>query len=235
MEEDLGHLEAANELRIRRGEQQWEFVIPSSFTTRPDGSALASDASTLLQSLLGTLNRFFSVRSGGSMAPGGSAAARGALAPGSSGSGEGGVQRQQLMAELLPSDYRTDLSLEEIISEAAALDVSSSSNSSSGSRGSRGAQQQSQQRQQSSLAGNSASHAADNAGSNGRSGGAGSSSDGNGVAAVPDEAAAAAQEAAETAARRSRRDLFQRQRQQERLDRSKGLQRPARPSQADKW
>jgi len=37
MEEALDRLGAADELRIRRAERQWEFVVPPSFTTRPPG------------------------------------------------------------------------------------------------------------------------------------------------------------------------------------------------------
>jgi hypothetical protein len=51
------------ELRIRRSEQQWEFVIPSTFSTRlgSAGGALANIAATL--------NRFFKARSEVSRAP----------------------------------------------------------------------------------------------------------------------------------------------------------------------
>lgn len=100
MEEDLGRLEAANELRIRRGEQQWEFVIPSSFTTRPDGS--------LLDALAGTLNKFFKLRR----------------------EARKGKQSRvgRPLRELLPADFQTDMSLEEMIAAAAALEVSSSTN-----------------------------------------------------------------------------------------------------------
>lgn len=54
MEEELGYLERADELRIRRAEQQWEFEVPAGFTTRPDASPL--------NSLVDTLARFFKAR-----------------------------------------------------------------------------------------------------------------------------------------------------------------------------
>ncbi|GLC37085.1 Protein high chlorophyll fluorescent 107 [Pleodorina starrii] len=50
MESELGFVERADELRIRRAEQLWEFVVPSGFTTRP------------APGLLDTLSRFFSLR-----------------------------------------------------------------------------------------------------------------------------------------------------------------------------
>ncbi|GIL88660.1 hypothetical protein Vretimale_17253 [Volvox reticuliferus] len=50
MESELGFVERADELRIRRAEQQWEFVVPAGFTTRP------------APGLLDTLSRFFSLR-----------------------------------------------------------------------------------------------------------------------------------------------------------------------------
>ncbi len=63
MEEELGRLDAANELRIRRGEQQWEFVIPPTFTTRPSESSP-------LEAVAATLSRFFKLRSGAAAASG---------------------------------------------------------------------------------------------------------------------------------------------------------------------
>jgi hypothetical protein len=172
MEEDSGRLEAANELRIRSSEQQWEFVIPASFSTRGTGPDGSSSSSGLLQSLLGTLNKFFSVRAAGSSNDSAAVAAAKAAA------GSGGTGQQQLMAELLPEDYRTDLTLDDIINEAAALDVSNGSNGmTSGSNGSNGSsngmaaapevlQQQGQQQQKQhhkSVAGPAepAAHAAD--------------------------------------------------------------------------
>jgi hypothetical protein len=136
MEEDLGRLEAANELRIRSSEQQWEFVIPASFSTRMPAGAGADGASGLLQSLVGTLNRFFSVRGGA--AAGGSNGSSNGAGGGSSGVRGGSQGRQELVAELLPADYRTDLTLNDIISEASALDVSNSNSSSTSSSSSSG-------------------------------------------------------------------------------------------------
>ncbi len=52
-EADLGRVEAADELRIRRAEQQWEFVVPPGFTTRP--------APGLVE---GLIRRFFAARGG---------------------------------------------------------------------------------------------------------------------------------------------------------------------------
>ena len=132
MEEDLGRLEAANELRIRSSEQQWEFVIPATFSTRSGGANGAdSSSSGLLQSLMGTLNSFFSLRGSGTGS--GSSGSNG----GSSGSNGRGLATgwQQLMAELLPPDYRADLSLSDVMYEAAALEAGSSGSSSSGSNG----------------------------------------------------------------------------------------------------
>jgi hypothetical protein len=119
MEEDLGRLEAANELRIRSTEQQWEFVVPASFSTRAAARHSSDSSSGLLQSLVSTLNRFFSVRAGG----------RGGASTVISGPADcsSSLSRQQLISELLPADYRTDLTLSDIINEASALDVDSSS------------------------------------------------------------------------------------------------------------
>ncbi|GBF99253.1 mRNA maturation factor [Raphidocelis subcapitata] len=104
MEEELGRLEAANDLRIRRGEQQWEFVIPSSFTTRPPGGgggeeegsgegggAAAAGAPALgpLNSILTTINRFFRARGEGFGRAGG-------------GGGGGGARS---LADMLPADF----------------------------------------------------------------------------------------------------------------------------------
>ncbi|EFJ42835.1 hypothetical protein VOLCADRAFT_83495 [Volvox carteri f. nagariensis] len=50
MESEQGFVERADELRIRRAEQQWEFVVPAGFTTRPPPG------------LLDTLSQFFSLR-----------------------------------------------------------------------------------------------------------------------------------------------------------------------------
>jgi hypothetical protein len=233
MEEDLGRLEAANELRIRRSEQQWEFVIPASFSTRPagaaelagngaDGSSGAGGAAAgLVQSLLGTLNRFFSAR--GAAVPGGAAAAGGSIS--SSSSNSSGSRQQQLMRELLPSDFRADLTLEDIISEASALEVGASNGSSSSRVGS----------------------TADQNGSSESSSSSSSSSNGNGQqpAEQPPEAAAAPAAAGAVSSStgswnsnvgRSRsRELFRRQRQQQRSEQEMGLQqRPVRPASAGK-
>jgi hypothetical protein len=167
MEEDSGRLEAANELRIRSSEQQWEFVIPASFSTRGTGPEGSSSSSGLLQSLLGTLNKFFSVRAAGSSNDPAAVTAAKAAA------GSGGTGQQQLMAELLPADYRTDLTLDDIINEAAALDIGGSSNGASSNSSSIGSmtspevmqegQQQQQQQQQQVAAGPAepAGHAAE--------------------------------------------------------------------------
>jgi len=153
MEEDMGRLEAANELRIRSSEQQWEFVIPASFSTRTAGGSDAG--SSVLQSLLGTLNRFFSIRSSSSSTGGSSSAARSSAG------------RQQLMAELLPSDYRTDLTLNDIINEASALETgsSSSSNGSSNQVAAAGQpeRQQLQQQQDAALYGSNGSSSSSDA------------------------------------------------------------------------
>ena len=52
LKDDEGFAERANELRIRWVEKQWEFVVPSTFTTRPDSGLVAP--------LLTFLNHFFS-------------------------------------------------------------------------------------------------------------------------------------------------------------------------------
>jgi hypothetical protein len=103
MEEELGRLEAANDLRIRRGEQQWEFVIPSSFTTRPpggggggEGEGDAAGAAAVvaglgggpLNAILSTINRFFRAR--GEAGEGG-------------GAGKGGGRRT--LADMLPEEF----------------------------------------------------------------------------------------------------------------------------------
>jgi hypothetical protein len=239
MEEDLGRLEAANELRIRRSEQQWEFVIPASFSTRPAGAAElagnASDGSSsasgtaagLVQSLLGTLNRFFSAR--GAAVPGGAAAAGGSISSSSSSSGSSssGARQQQLMRELLPSDFRADLTLEDIISEASALEVGASNGSSSSS----------------SRAGSTSSQN----GSSSSSSSGGQQPAGQVTDSAAAEAAAAAPAAAggvsssstgswDSSIGRSRsRELFRRQRQQQRSEQEMGLQqRPTRPAAAGK-
>lgn len=136
MEEDLGRLDAANELRIRRSEQQWEFVIPASFSTRPLGvdstdgtSSSNSRGAGLLQGLLNTLNSFFSARGAGEQQRG-AAAGRSSSSYGSSSNGSGassssGGGDQQLMRDLLPSDFRSDLTLEDIIKESSSRDNSS--------------------------------------------------------------------------------------------------------------
>jgi hypothetical protein len=241
MEEDLGRLEAANELRIRRSEQQWEFVIPASFSTRPagaadlagnvlDGSSSASGAAAgLVKSLLGTLNRFFSAR--GAAVPGGAAAAGGSI---SSSSSSSGPRQQQLMRELLPSDFRADLTLEDIISEASALGVGSGNgSSSSSSSGGGGAAWR---------AGSSPGLDSTSDSSSGSSGSNGSSSAHEpGVQHADSEPGAAAAGAAPAAAGSAgsstgswdssvgssrSRELFRRQRQQQRSELQMGLQHP---------
>jgi hypothetical protein len=79
-----------------------------------------------LQSLVNTLNRFFSVRAGGR---GDASTVSSATADASS-----SLSRQQLISELLPADYRTDLTLNDIINEASALDLASSGGGSSGDK-----------------------------------------------------------------------------------------------------
>ncbi len=104
LEEELGRLDAANELRIRRDEQQWEFVIPPTFSTRP------AEGSSPLATIAATLQRFFSLR--GQVA--GSAAEGTAGEPGTE-LGEGDSPTSRPLHELLPEDFRVDLSLEEIL------------------------------------------------------------------------------------------------------------------------
>ncbi|KAI8472927.1 MAG: hypothetical protein J3K34DRAFT_519304 [Monoraphidium minutum] len=86
MEEELGRLEAANDLRIRRGEQQWEFVIPSSFTTRPDGGGGGGGP---LNAMLSTINRFFRLR-------------------GEGGGGNGGGGGGRALSEMLPEEFLSE-------------------------------------------------------------------------------------------------------------------------------
>lgn len=126
MEDDLGRGDAAQDLRIRRSEQQWEFVIPSTFTTRPAGGGAngaggvtaglappplglapggvgaGGSAGGLMEAIASTLNRFFKAR---------------AESPG------GGSLRNRPLRELLPADFRDDLSLEDIISQASAIEL----------------------------------------------------------------------------------------------------------------
>jgi hypothetical protein len=239
MEEDAGRLEAANELRIRRSEQQWEFVIPASFSTRPagaaelagsvlDGSSSASGAAAgLVQSLLGTLNRFFSAR--GAAIPGGAAAAGGSI---SSSSSSSGARQQQLVRELLPSDFRADLTLEDIISEASALEFGSGNGSSSSSGSAAMASVPDQASRESSSRNGSSSS---------------SSSHEPAAQHVDSEADAEAAAAAAGAAGSSTgswdssigisrsKELFRRQRQQQRSQLEMGLQQPpTRPARSGK-
>jgi hypothetical protein len=116
MEEDLGRLEAANELRIRSTEQQWEFVVPASFSTRTSAGHFGDGSNGLLQSLVNTLNRFFSVQAGGRS---GASTVSNVTADASSSLGQ-----QQLISELLPADYSTNLTLNDIIVEASASHAS---------------------------------------------------------------------------------------------------------------
>jgi hypothetical protein len=116
MEEDLGRLDAANELRIRSTEQQWEFVVPASFSTRTTAGHLGDSSSGLVQSLFNTLNRFFSVQADGRS---GTSTVSNVTADASRSLG-----RQQLISELLPADYSTNLTLDDIIAEASASHAS---------------------------------------------------------------------------------------------------------------
>jgi hypothetical protein len=93
MEDELGAADTANELRVRRAEKQWEFVIPANFTTRPE---------TPLDSLLSTLNTFFKQR----MTAAGS----------SSRSADSSRSPSRSLRELLPEDYIADMQLEDILS-----------------------------------------------------------------------------------------------------------------------
>jgi hypothetical protein len=99
MEDELGAADVANELRVRRAERQWEFVIPANFTTRPE---------TALGSLLSTLNTFFSQRT--------------SAAGGAKRDGGGGRSPSRSLRELLPEDYIADLQLdlEDLLPSAAA-------------------------------------------------------------------------------------------------------------------
>jgi hypothetical protein len=108
MEDDLGRVDAANELRIRRSEQQWEFVIPASFSTRPEGNSL-------LGSLLTTLNTFFGRR--------GQAGAGSSNGSGSSSGGGAEGSGDSLLAQLLPPDFKDDVKLEDMIAGATASQV----------------------------------------------------------------------------------------------------------------
>jgi hypothetical protein len=264
MEEDLGRLEAANELRIRRSEQQWEFVIPSSFSTRVQGmaanvaagmgmgpaagsssgsssSSSSVDVSTaagrdaggsdsvegksgLLQTLLGTLNRFFSARGAGVWELERQQQQQQGAASSSSSSNSKSRQ-QQLMSELLPADFRADLTLEDIISEAATLDASGGSSSSSselnGSANTAAAVAQwttggDVDGQAVATAGQAALAARDG-------GEQGSSS-------IERKSSSNDSDAGRSSSSSSRQQLFRRQRQQERAERQMGLQqKPVRP------
>eukprot|EP00878_Enallax_costatus_P009184 GHUV01009601.1.p1 GENE.GHUV01009601.1~~GHUV01009601.1.p1 ORF type:complete len:573 (+),score=203.07 GHUV01009601.1:762-2480(+) len=110
MEEDLGRLDAANELRIRRSEQQWEFVIPASFSTRPGKGPTPSSGGGVLQGLLDTLNSFFTARGQAEQQQGGRAAATAASSDTTTSAGQ-----QEAMRSLLPADFRPDLSIEDVI------------------------------------------------------------------------------------------------------------------------
>lgn len=112
MEEDLGRLDAANELRIRRSEQQWEFVIPASFSTRPvearKGGTLPSSAGGVLQGLLDTLNSFFTARGKAKQQQERSTTAA-AIDTSTLGT------QQEAVHTLLPSDFSPDLNLENVV------------------------------------------------------------------------------------------------------------------------
>lgn len=85
MEDEIGEKTRADELKIRRAEQQWEFVIPSTFTTRPENAPVTR--------LLESLNKFFSSWDVRARAP---------------------VPTSRPLQDLLPADFRQDLSLEEL-------------------------------------------------------------------------------------------------------------------------
>lgn len=138
MEQELGLYELADELRIRRAEQQWEFEVPAGFTTRPD------EAPTPLVALVDSLARFFKARgegprkrpgaegqygderSLGSRDGGGGGGVSSSSSSSSRDGGDGGggqVQQSVLRRELLPSDFNPDLQLKDII---RSFDVSGS-------------------------------------------------------------------------------------------------------------
>lgn len=105
MEEELGLFDKANELRIRRAEKQWEFVIPSNFTTRRDGGPLAG--------LGATLSKFFSAREG-------------ATAGGAGGNGGASVSRSaggKSLRDLLPEDFVANLKIEDVLEPGALASV----------------------------------------------------------------------------------------------------------------
>jgi hypothetical protein len=85
MEEENGQLERADELRIRRAEQQWEFEVPANFTTRPS-------AERSLNSLVENLTKFFRARER---------------------SAEPSSQRN--LRSFLPEDFQPDISAQDII------------------------------------------------------------------------------------------------------------------------
>ncbi|KXZ45393.1 hypothetical protein GPECTOR_55g299 [Gonium pectorale] len=92
MESELGNVERADELRIRQAEQQWEFVVPPGFTTRPTPG------------ILDTLARFFSVRGfgGGAGAAAPAASAGAAVAGGGGGGGAAAGSGSAAAASPLP-------------------------------------------------------------------------------------------------------------------------------------
>jgi tetratricopeptide (TPR) repeat protein len=185
MEEALDRLGAADELRIRRAERQWEFVVPPSFTTRPPGmggggmaASSASSSSSLgavggglsssagvqaaegaaglasssasaaqpapapepgtggaapprpspLGSLISRINDFFAARPGLGLSITG---AQQWLGPGFGGdagaaTGDGATPpEQRSMRELLPADFRDDLTPDDVIGDAGATSAAS--------------------------------------------------------------------------------------------------------------
>ncbi|MEW5298917.1 MAG: hypothetical protein WDW36_001987 [Sanguina aurantia] len=110
MEQELGLYELADELRIRRAEQQWEFEVPAGFTTRPD-EAPTPPRRPGPRKRPGAEGQYGDERSLGSRDGGG-------VGSGSKDGGDGGggqLQQSVLRRELLPSDFNPDLQLKDII------------------------------------------------------------------------------------------------------------------------
>ncbi|KAG1665983.1 hypothetical protein FOA52_010081 [Chlamydomonas sp. UWO 241] len=114
MEEELGMVDRAEDLRQRQAEQQYVFEVPYNFTTRP-GATVGS----ALSGLLSTLQNFFTARekATGSSTGSGPATARSAAAT-SSATADGGARS---LRSLLPEDFDSTLSPEDILPDISSL------------------------------------------------------------------------------------------------------------------
>lgn len=109
-----------------QAEQQWEFVVPAGFTTRPANVGAVDGPASPLAGLADTLSRFFSARGwagdGGRGAAGAGAGAQGQAAGSAAGAAGGAAASSGTgsgsLAGILPQGYAADygapLSLQDI-------------------------------------------------------------------------------------------------------------------------